>query len=73
MSCDIYRHGKLERGKMDMHYRPSAAQLERARAVIAFALHCLFPDRSALAAELAALVPAGRVFPPDDWFRDSAR
>jgi hypothetical protein len=63
MSCK-YLGPSVEQARMDMHYRPSAEQAERARTVIRLALHRLFPANGNLPEDLRGLVPEGRVFPP---------
>ncbi len=66
MRCYYYGSpgGTAESARTDMHYEPSPEHLARARAVVALALHRLFPERGPAPVAAGVVVPAGRVFPP---------
>lgn len=65
MSCAVTSsHGPLATARVDMHYTPSEAHRERARAVIALGLRALHPDQP-IEPSIAALVTGEQVFPAD--------
>ncbi len=66
MSCAVHTSSRADGAvaAIPMHYAPSDDQRERARVVIALALHALYPD-APIDPALAARVPPGGVFPPD--------
>lgn len=64
MWCYYYSGRTVESARMDMHYEPRPEHVARARAVVALALHRLFPERGPAPTPAEVVVPAGRVFPP---------